>query len=69
MLFWRARQVCALFNARANVGEAKFVCPLCRLGDVSVARSGKPFVEVSERGLVDLVTEQPYGARIHVVTM
>lgn len=27
-------QVCALFNARANVGEARFVCPLCRLRTV-----------------------------------
>ncbi|CBJ29267.1 Zinc finger, TAZ-type [Ectocarpus siliculosus] len=27
-------QVCALFNARANVGEARFVCPLCRLRNV-----------------------------------
>lgn len=31
---WLHGQVCALFNARANVGEARFVCPLCRLRTV-----------------------------------
>lgn len=30
----KRKQVCALFNARANVGEARFVCPLCRLRNV-----------------------------------
>lgn len=33
-------QVCALFNARANVGEARFVCPLCRLRSVKTSRPG-----------------------------
>ncbi|CAN0464517.1 unnamed protein product, partial [Discosporangium mesarthrocarpum] len=28
-------QVCALFNARANVRDATFVCPLCRLKDAA----------------------------------
>ncbi len=28
-------QVCALFNARANIGEATLVCPICRLQDVA----------------------------------
>ncbi|CAM9233171.1 unnamed protein product, partial [Phaeothamnion confervicola] len=28
-------QICACFNARANVGEARFVCPLCRLREVA----------------------------------
>lgn len=30
-------QVCALFNARANAGEAKLSCPICQLKDTAVA--------------------------------
>ncbi|CAM9828723.1 unnamed protein product, partial [Sphacelaria rigidula] len=49
-------QVCALFNARSNVGESTFVCPLCRLGDSSVGRA-KP------RDTTLTPTESHYSAR------
>ncbi len=34
-------QVCTVFNARANVGEATLVCPVCRLKDVAQALNAR----------------------------
>lgn len=59
-------QVCALFNARANVGEARFVCPLCRLRNVVTDKprsSSKPAEITAEVGVGSL----RLGCHHHVI--
>lgn len=45
--------MCALFNARANVGEARFVCPLCRLRNVV---TDKPRPKPAEKDTAEVCT-------------
>ena len=53
-------QVCALFNARANVGEARFMCPLCRLRGVNT----KPSTAVGAGGEAASVAQVSIGCWI-----
>ncbi|CAM9145756.1 unnamed protein product [Ectocarpus sp. 12 AP-2014] len=53
-------QVCALFNARANVGEARFVCPLCRLRNVVITKKpGSQSLEAATEGEATTARKRP----------
>ncbi|CAM9873566.1 unnamed protein product [Ectocarpus sp. 4 AP-2014] len=53
-------QVCALFNARANVGEARFVCPVCRLRNVvTTKKPGSQEPEAATEGEATTARKRP----------
>ncbi len=55
-------QVCALFNARANVGEATLVCPVCRLQDVAQALNAK-VIPGEEEEVGEKAVENPNSSK------
>ncbi len=55
-------QVCTLFNARANVGEATLVCPICRLQDLVPALNAKA-ISGKEEEVGEKVVDNPNSSK------